>query len=302
VTRLMLFSVLTIVGFLGNYFYLPILPGVDFLFGSVFVLLIFQIYGFWEALISSLLVSTYTLILWGHPFGILMFALEIVFLELWTGKQKEWGLITAGVLYWLIVAPIVISALLWGVVHYEFQDTVLIAMKLSVNGIVNFVTALLLILFTPLKTLTAEGRAECTSSTAALLFVVGAAIAVVSVIFTTFSHGYAFLHETQFVSESLVEHYITDLVYTFGVLGISIALIWLVTRYFAAPLLELSTITTKLANSQGIVESISWPHSSIGEVRQLTKNVQLLVSRWNQHIRDLEQAKASYEYLSKMIL
>ena len=125
------------------------------------------------------------------------------------------------------------------------------------------------------------------------------AVVVFPVVATTFSHGHALLHGNQSISESLVEHYITDWMRTFGFLGISIIVIWLVIRYFAAPLLELSTITTKLANSQGVVESITWPRSAVKEVRQLTSNVQLLVSRWNQHIRDLEQAKASYEYLSK---
>jgi hypothetical protein len=55
--------VLFLLGFLGNYYALPLFFGADFLFGSIAVLLILYFYGLTWGLLAAIVVNSYTLVL-----------------------------------------------------------------------------------------------------------------------------------------------------------------------------------------------------------------------------------------------
>jgi hypothetical protein len=63
-------------GFLGNYFQVTLFFGVDFLFGSIAVMLVLYFYGLAWGVLAALVASSFTYVLWGHPYAIVIFTAE----------------------------------------------------------------------------------------------------------------------------------------------------------------------------------------------------------------------------------
>ncbi|MGL4884277.1 MAG: hypothetical protein ACRC8K_24960, partial [Waterburya sp.] len=55
----LLLAALIVLGYAGNYFKFPFGFGVDFLFGSIAVLVIVSLYGMWWGIAASLIASSY---------------------------------------------------------------------------------------------------------------------------------------------------------------------------------------------------------------------------------------------------
>ena len=68
---LLLFLILA--GYAGNYLSYPFSFGVDFLFGSIATVIVIGLYGFWWGALASLIASFYTIILWQHPYALIIF-------------------------------------------------------------------------------------------------------------------------------------------------------------------------------------------------------------------------------------
>lgn len=142
--------ILIILSYLGNYFKLPLFFGLDFLFGSIFVWVIAYYYGqFWGALVG-VIASTYTYVLWGHPYAIITTSLEIIIVNyFWCKNNKH--LVLLDILYWLLIGtPLVI--LTYGfILSLSPIDLKLIILKQMLNGVLNTITALSIIEYIPLS-------------------------------------------------------------------------------------------------------------------------------------------------------
>ncbi|WP_051587815.1 EAL domain-containing protein [Paenibacillus darwinianus] len=133
---------------IGNAVKVSLFFGVDLLFGSVFVLLILRLYGFKWGLIASILASSVTIFLWNHPYGMIAFILETVFIgAFYRGKIGNSILLTA--LYWMILG----TPLIWFGYHVRMDmnttATILVILKDAVNGIFNAWMATLLYTYFP---------------------------------------------------------------------------------------------------------------------------------------------------------
>ena len=147
-TNLFVFLGLTLAGFFGNYFSIPLFFGVDFLFGSIATLLIAYCFGARWATLAAVIVNLYTIILWGHPYSMILLDLEI----LWVGlglRRSSLNLVPLTCLYWLVVGfPL-------GLLIYVFilqlpnQLIALVILKLIVNSILNALIASLAIFNSP---------------------------------------------------------------------------------------------------------------------------------------------------------
>ncbi len=123
-------------GLLGNIFKFQLFFGVDFLFGSIAVLLILARYGLGWGLFASALVGSVTYVLWGHPYATITLIGEAIAVGLlYPRKSKSLLMIVIG--YWLLIG--IPSVLLFYGVMLEVapQGTILVALKQSINGIVN---------------------------------------------------------------------------------------------------------------------------------------------------------------------
>lgn len=132
-------------GLLGNFFKFQLFFGIDFLFGSIAVLLILARYGLGWGLFASALVGSVTYGLWGHPYATITLVGEAIAVGLlYPRKSKSLLMIVIG--YWLLIG--IPSALLFYGVLLEVtpQGTILVALKQSINSIVNALLADLILM------------------------------------------------------------------------------------------------------------------------------------------------------------
>jgi PAS domain S-box-containing protein len=135
-------------GFLGNYFTLPLFFGADFLFGSIAVLLVLYFYGLGWGMLAAGVASSYTWFLWGHPYGVLTFTSEALFVGifLWLGRRNL--LVLDGV-FWLLLGIPLNWLCLGMALHMDATTISFIMLKQGINGIFNALLANLAICFFP---------------------------------------------------------------------------------------------------------------------------------------------------------
>jgi hypothetical protein len=142
------FILLLITGYLGNYFKYPFVFSVDFLFGSIAVLMIVQLYGLAWGTFAAILASLHTIILWQHPYAVIIFTVEALFVG-WGLKGKTNNLLLLDILYWLLIGMPLVWLFYTGFLGLESSYVVLIMLKQAVNGICNALIASLLLVHLP---------------------------------------------------------------------------------------------------------------------------------------------------------
>ncbi|MGK7931671.1 MAG: ATP-binding protein [Microcystaceae cyanobacterium] len=138
--------ILILLGYLGNYWKLPLFFGVELLFGSIFTLLILACYGMSWGVIAAVIGGSYTYFTWHHPFGWLILIGEAIFIG-WRLRQGNDNLVLQSGLYWLLIIPAIWLIYRHGVGMAEIPSG-LIAFKQSVNGIFNALIAELVVSYT----------------------------------------------------------------------------------------------------------------------------------------------------------
>ncbi len=141
---------LTLAGLLGNYFKYPIFLNIDFLFGSIFAMLVLQVLGFGRGIAASLIISSSTYFLWNHPYAIVIMTGETIVVGWLTGKKKL-GFVLADTFYWLCIG-IPLVYLFYGVVMGAASSVHITMVKQAMNGITNTLIARLLFSFVTART------------------------------------------------------------------------------------------------------------------------------------------------------
>jgi PAS domain S-box-containing protein len=147
-----LLVLLIILGYLGNYFHLPLFFGLDFLFGNIFALIVVYFYGTFWGVVAAAIGSSYTYQLWGQPYAILVMTGEVFWVGLFL-RQRHRSLVLLSGGYWLVAGiPLVFLFynLLMGV---PIAQVYLIVVKQVVNELFNALIADLSLTYLPLATL-----------------------------------------------------------------------------------------------------------------------------------------------------
>jgi PAS domain S-box-containing protein len=139
---------LLIAGVAGNHFNLSFFFGVDFLFGSIAAFLIIALYGPVLGVISALVISSYTYLLWSHPYAIAIFTAEALFVAYFYRRASS-NLILLDGLYWLCLGMPLVWLFYGEVMGTEVTGTLLVMLKQSVNGMFNALIASVLLLCVP---------------------------------------------------------------------------------------------------------------------------------------------------------
>lgn len=145
----LLLVILIAVGYAGNYFNYPFGFGVDFLFGSIAVLIVVSLYGIWWGALASLIASSYTIILWQHPYALIIFVCETLFVG-WRIRQGKKSLLTNDVIFWLCVGIPLVLVFYGLILQVGVVTTAIIALKQPVNGIFNALIASLVLNYKPI--------------------------------------------------------------------------------------------------------------------------------------------------------
>ena len=139
-----LLPVLLMAGYLGNYLSLPLFFGVDFIFGSIATLMVVVYYGSAWGILSALIAGSYTLILWKHPYALIVLVLEATFLG-WRLRRRQNNLVLLDIIFWVFLGmPLVYIFYRFGVGMAEIP-TSLVMVKQATNGIFNSLIASFLI-------------------------------------------------------------------------------------------------------------------------------------------------------------
>ena len=139
----LLFVILTALGLGGNSIGLPLFPGVEVVFGSVFSMLALQLLGARAGIASALLASSVTLLLWNHPYAIVVLTAEATAVALLRG-DKRFSFVVADALYWCVIG----MPLVFLFQHYALGQPPVSAgvslLKDAINGIASALVARLL--------------------------------------------------------------------------------------------------------------------------------------------------------------
>ncbi|HAG79654.1 MAG TPA: histidine kinase [Cyanobacteria bacterium UBA12227] len=144
-----LLIVLITAGYLGNYFRFSLFFGVDFLFGNIAVLTVMYLYGLFWGTLTAIIASSYTYILWNHPYAVIIFTCEALFVGL-LSRNKHRNMVLLDGIYWLILGMPLVGLFYAGVLHVDITPTWLVALKQAVNGIFNALVAMLIVSHLPI--------------------------------------------------------------------------------------------------------------------------------------------------------
>jgi two-component system, cell cycle sensor histidine kinase and response regulator CckA len=144
-----LLALLIALGFLGNYYSLPLFFGADFLFGSIAVLLVLYFYGLGWGMLSALVAYGYTWVLWGHPYGCINFMSEALFVGLFL-KCGRRNLLLLDAIFWLLLGMPLAWLYHGFALHMDATTVTFVTLKQATNGVFNAMLASLAVYYLPL--------------------------------------------------------------------------------------------------------------------------------------------------------
>jgi signal transduction histidine kinase len=146
--KTLIYLALCLLALLGNKYSIPLFFGVDFIFGSIFVFVIFCYFGFLAAIPAAVIAYGYTYLLWNHPYAIIIFLAELLVVGFICRRQGK-NLVFWDVLFWVIIGIPLVFIFYNTVMNLPSQSVSLIMLKQGINGIFNVFVAYIIINFLP---------------------------------------------------------------------------------------------------------------------------------------------------------
>lgn len=140
VTSLVAGLLLGLAGYLANMARLELFFNVDYLFGSIFVMLAIARYGMPAGIIAGVLAGSCTWVIWHHPWAAIILIMEAVIVG-WLVRRRSFSLMSASALFWPFIGIPLVWLFYSLVMGLGTQTTVLIALKQVTNGITNAIVA-----------------------------------------------------------------------------------------------------------------------------------------------------------------
>ena len=141
--RLLIGLLLGGLGFAANWLPLPLFYSLDLYFGTLFVMLALLRCGRGAGVLAAALVGSSTLLLWHHPWALLIFLVEAWFVG--TMLRRTQNIVMVDTLFWLFGGiPLVLLYQLF-LRNTTFSLALLLTLKQGVNGILNATVAALLL-------------------------------------------------------------------------------------------------------------------------------------------------------------
>ncbi len=138
-----LFMLLVAAGLAGNYFSFSIFLNIDFLFGSIFAMLVLQYFGLGWGTLAAALIASYTYVLWNHPYAIIVFSAEALCVGVLMTRRRV-SMVLADTLFWLLVGMPLVFVFYRLVMHEPLSSVTIMMTKQAMNGIANVLLARLI--------------------------------------------------------------------------------------------------------------------------------------------------------------
>jgi signal transduction histidine kinase/DNA-binding NarL/FixJ family response regulator len=133
--------ILAACAFLGNILKLQLFFNVDLIFGSIAVFLILHFFGPWWAIGIAAAASSYTYVLWNHPWAIIIFTCEMIVVAFFYKRRRRWNMVTSDTLYWFVLGMPLVFLFYSIVMRMDRSSVLLIMLKQCTNGIFNALIA-----------------------------------------------------------------------------------------------------------------------------------------------------------------
>ncbi|MFE8070466.1 diguanylate cyclase [Marinobacteraceae bacterium S3BR75-40.1] len=124
---------------------LPLLFGMDFLFGSVAAMLAAARLSLMGVALVAALGGVYTVFLWAHPYGLIVFTVEALTVAMLFRRGLR-NLVLADMCYWLFLGGPLVYVLYTGALGMPDLAAFLVVLKDMVNGLFNALIAEVLLL------------------------------------------------------------------------------------------------------------------------------------------------------------
>ncbi len=149
--RGLLLALLAGLAVLGNAWPVPLSFSIQMLLGSIAsTLALLWLRGWWNVAIA-VLASLYTWALWGHPWAIVIFSAEALWLGLFVNRFSgppanalNGRIILADAVFWLLVGTPLVVFFYGSVLNIDPANVGVVVAKQAVNGVANTVLAFLL--------------------------------------------------------------------------------------------------------------------------------------------------------------
>ena len=132
----------------GNYFSFSLFFGIDFLFGSIAVLLILYFFGIGWGTLAAIIASLHTIILWNHPYAAIILIGETLFVGYFFQQNNKNILLLDGI-YWLLIGMPSVWIFYGVLLNFDTIPALVVILKQSVNGIFNALVASLIVAHLP---------------------------------------------------------------------------------------------------------------------------------------------------------
>ncbi len=149
VKSVLLLAILVAAGFVGNYFAPGLFTGFNFLFGSIPVLLAVHIFGVRWGFVAGLVASSWTIVLFGHPYAMVWLCCEPLFVGWLLSKSRLRNIFLCDALYWPLLGAPLIWIFFQYVMHVSILGTIAAMLMYWVIGITNALIASLLLTYLP---------------------------------------------------------------------------------------------------------------------------------------------------------
>jgi signal transduction histidine kinase/DNA-binding response OmpR family regulator len=140
---------LLLLAVLGNYFRWSFFFHIDFLFGTIAVWLVLCLYGLRWGAIAAILSAICTYFLWNHPYAIIIFVCEYLFVGILYRRYRQ-NLVLLNGIYWVCIGMPLVWLFYGQVLGVDPMQVQIIMLKQAVNGIFNALVASLLLTYTPI--------------------------------------------------------------------------------------------------------------------------------------------------------
>lgn len=134
--KLAIFLILTTASYYLNTLTVSLYYGVHFLFGSIPLIILLKKLGVWPAFLGAIIAQSYTIFIWSHPYALIIFSLEILFIGLFF-KDKLANVILRDAMYWLLIGVPLVLLFYGSFLNFGLEGTALVALKDTMNGLVN---------------------------------------------------------------------------------------------------------------------------------------------------------------------
>ena len=191
---IVLIALITI-GTIGNIATWEIFFTVKFLFGSIATFVVLSLFGLSYSLLTAVLVSVSTAYLWNHPYALIVFTSEVLFVGTCVKRWPKAGMAIWDGLFWMTVGAGLIWLLYGNVLGLQPNEILLLHVKQAINGLFNVLVAELLVHQTSLAiwARVPSRRLVPTKSAVTQLIVTASTLAAIAVMIAhaRYEHGLA---------------------------------------------------------------------------------------------------------------